>query len=120
MNKLLAESLVDFNELSVPAQGGLLSNQNLKVGDIISTVYKTYIFYAAGIALLVYLIIGGFQLMLSKGDPKATQAAQSKITNALIGFVIIFLAFVIVQLFGQLFGLQDTSFGKVFGILGTN
>lgn len=116
MNKLLAESLVDFNKLSVPAKGGLLSNQNLKVGDIISAIYKTYIFYAAGLALLVYLVIGGLQLMLSKGDPKAAQAAQAKITNALIGFVIVFLAFIIVQLFGQLFGLGNTSFGQVFGV----
>jgi hypothetical protein len=74
-----------------------------------------YIFGAAGIALLIYLVLGGLQMMTSSGDPKAMQGAQAKITNALIGFVIIIIAFFIVQLFGQLFGLQNTPFGQIFG-----
>ncbi len=84
------------------------------IGKLIS-ILLPYIFGAAGIALLVYLVIGGLQMMLSRGDPKAMQSAQAKITNALIGFVIIIFAFFIVQIFGQLFNLQNTLFGKVFG-----
>lgn len=72
-----------------------------------------YVFGAAGIALLIYLVLGGISLMLSKGDPKAIQSAQAKITNALIGFVIVAVAFFVVQLFGQLLGL--TAFGQIFG-----
>lgn len=72
-----------------------------------------YVFGAAGIALLIYLVLGGFQLMLSKGDPKAIQSAQSKITNALIGFVIIILAVAIVQIVGGIFNI--TQFGDIFG-----
>ncbi len=88
---------------------------NTTLGEIIGTVLP-YIFGAAGIALLIYLIIGGFQFMLSRGDPKAAQAAQAKITNAVIGFVIVIVAFTIVQLFGQLFGLESTLFGQIFGV----
>ncbi len=115
MNKLLTQ--VNFDKLQVPAEGGLIGNANsgsLKFGDIIGQIFSTYIFYAAGIALLIYLIIGGFQFMLSRGDPKATQAAQARISNAVIGFIIIFLAFIIVQLVGQLFGLSGTIFGEIF------
>lgn len=116
MTNLLAQ--IDFSKISIPsAQKGLIdiNSPNLKVGDIISAILKTYIFYAAGIALLIYLIIGGFQMMLSRGDPKAMQGAQAKITNALIGFVIIIIAFFVVQLLGQLLGIQDTTFGQIFG-----
>jgi hypothetical protein len=74
-----------------------------------------YIFGAAGIALLIYLILGGFQMMLSQGDPKAMQSAQGKITNAVIGFIIIIIAFFIIQLLSQLLGLEGTNFGKIFG-----
>ena len=74
-----------------------------------------YIFGAAAIALLVYLVLGGLQMMTSQGEPKAMQSAQAKITNAVIGFVIIIIAFFIVQLIGQLFGLQGTLFGVMFG-----
>lgn len=73
-----------------------------------------YVFGAAGIALLIYLVLGGFQLMTSRGDPKAAQGAQAKITNAIIGFVIVIFAFFIVQIFSQVFGLDNTSFGLIF------
>lgn len=77
-------------------------------------VVLPYIFGAAGLALLVYMVLGGLQLMTSRGDPKAAQAAQAKITNAVIGFVIIILAFFIVQIFGQVFGIENTLFGQIF------
>jgi len=115
MNKLLAQ--FDLNKIKVPTTtNGLIdiNNPTLSIGDIIGAIFSTYIFYAAGIALLIYLIIGGFQFMLSRGDPKAMQAAQAKITNAIIGFIIVFLAFLIVQLVGQLLGLENTLFVKIF------
>ncbi len=44
--------------------------------------------------------------MTSGGDPKAVQSAKSKITNALIGFVIVFAAYWIVQLIASILGLE--------------
>jgi len=88
---------------------------NVKIGTIISGILP-YVFGAAGLALLVYLIMGGFQMMTSRGDPKAMQAAQGKITNAVIGFVIVLLAFTIIQLVGQILGLGGTNFGLIFGL----
>jgi len=71
------------------------------------------IFFFAGFALLIYLILGGIQMMTSAGSPDAAAAGKSKITNALIGFVIIFTAFWIVQILGSVFGLPGitTTFG---------
>ncbi|HKC04998.1 MAG TPA: hypothetical protein VKC54_03940 [Patescibacteria group bacterium] len=82
------------------------------IGGIISALLP-YIFSAAGIALLIYLILGGFQLMTSRGDPKAMQAAQGKITNAILGFVVVIISFALVRLLGQLFGIN--AFSQVFG-----
>lgn len=82
------------------------------LGELISSVLP-YIFGAAGIALLIYLVIGGFQMMLSRGDPKAIQSAQAKITSALIGFIIVIIAYLLVQLLGQLLGID--AFREVFG-----
>jgi hypothetical protein len=116
MTNLLAQ--IDFTQIKVPTTKiGLvdINDPTLTLGGIIGTIFKTYIFYAAGIALLVYMIIGGFQLMFSRGDAKAMQGAQAKITNAAIGFVIVIVAFFIVQLVGQLLGIQGTAFGTIFG-----
>ncbi len=76
------------------------------IGDVISTALK-FVFPAAGILLLVYLIAAGFSLMTSAGDPKAVAAAKGRITSALIGFIIIFAAYWIVQIVGIILGLGD-------------
>src|SRR5258708_5779655 len=81
------------------------------IGSIIAAIVP-WIFTIAGMLLLIYLIFGGLQLMLSAGEPKAAQAAKSHITNALIGFIIIFVAFWIVQLFGIILGLK--GIGAIF------
>lgn len=100
--------MVNFDQLNQKI--GL--NQNLNnLGAIINTVIP-YLFGAAGLLLLLYLIWGGFSYMLSQGDPKAAESAKQKITNALIGFVIIFVAYWLVQLLGMILGV--TQFQEVF------
>ncbi|QQG41882.1 MAG: hypothetical protein HYV90_01055 [Candidatus Woesebacteria bacterium] len=81
------------------------------MGTLISKILP-FVFGAAGIALLIYLVMGGFQMMTSRGDPKAMQGAQGKITNALLGFVIIAVAYLFVKIIGQVFGI--TAFSGIF------
>lgn len=81
-------------------------------GDIINAILP-YVFAFAGIGLLVFLMIGGLQMMTAKGDPKAIEGAQAKITSALIGFLIIIVSYVLVQLLTKVLGLG--SLGGVFG-----
>lgn len=74
------------------------------IGDIINALVP-YIFALAGLALLFILIWGGFELMTSAGDPKKMEAAKGKLTNAVIGFIIIFVAYWLVQILEVIFGL---------------
>jgi hypothetical protein len=106
--KLLAQ--VDFTNLS-----GLRGPNNsyvtyplVKLAAIVESAVP-FIFTFAAMLLLVYLIFGGLQLMLSRGDPKATQGAKSHISNALIGFVIVFISYWVVQLFGLILGLNGIA-----------
>ncbi len=69
-------------------------------------VILPYIFAAAGIILVFNLISAGFRLMTSSGDPKATGAAQAKITTSLIGILVIFVSFWVVKLILQFFGIN--------------
>ncbi|MBU0570374.1 pilin [Patescibacteria group bacterium] len=101
-------SVVDWSDLeSVATPGFPAGSTNL--GHIINRAIP-YIFAIAGFLLLIFLIIGGFGYMTSGGDPKTMAAAQQKITNALIGFVIIFLAYWIVVLIGRLLGIPASRF----------
>ena len=100
---------IDFEAL----QGS--SNPKLEfetLGDVVSNLVPT-IFLLAGIALLLYLIAGGLQLMTSRGDPKAVEAAKGKITNGLVGIVIIFASFWIIQILGQILGIEALT--NLFG-----
>lgn len=75
------------------------------IGDIVSA-FLPYIYSIAGIALLLMLLAGGFQLMTSGGDPKGVEAGKQKITNALIGIIIVFASFWIVQVVGRILGIE--------------
>lgn len=83
------------------------------LGDFISQIVP-YIFYFAGGALLIYFLIGGFNLMLAGGDPKKMESGKKTITNAIIGFVVIFVAYWIVQLIGAIFGIEGIK--NAFGV----
>ena len=91
---------------AIKSAAGLGAAYPKDVGSIMGTALK-FIFPGAGILLLIYLIFGGFSLMTSSGDPKAISAAKGKITSALIGFVIVFAAYWIVQITGLILGLGD-------------
>ena len=81
------------------------------LGVIISALLN-YIFPIAGIFLLLYLIYGGFLWMVSSGIPQTIQAARTIVTNALLGFAIIFAAYWLVRIVGTILGL--TQFGGIF------
>lgn len=101
----MSEQAIDFDKLKQAA--GLFNYKYpTNIGMLISTALKL-VFPAAGILLLFYLVLGGFSLMTSGGDPKAMQAAKGRITSALIGFVIVFAAYWIVQIVGIILGLTD-------------
>lgn len=100
---------LDFSSLesvSVPKFAGG------SIGNIVSELLK-YLFPFAGLLLLLYLLFGGFSLMTSGGDPKAVQSAKGKITNALIGFIIVFAAYWIVQIIGTILGIEAIT--EIFG-----
>jgi hypothetical protein len=90
---------------------GLNTTTFTDIGSVVNALLP-YIFYGSGIALLIYLVFGGIQLMLSQGEPKAMEGAKNKITGAVIGFVIIFVAYWLVLLIGKLLGI--TVIGTIF------
>lgn len=75
------------------------------LGDIVSGLLP-YIFFFAGFALLLYLIYGGYMLLTSAGDSKKIAGAKGVLTNAIIGFVVIFVAFWLVQIIAIILGLD--------------
>lgn len=71
-----------------------------------------YVFVLSGIALLIVILSAGFTLLTSAGDAKAMEKGKKGLTNGIIGFVIIFVAYWLVQIAGIVFGIEEI--GKIF------
>ncbi len=59
------------------------------------------------------LVIGGIQYAMSGGDKAQAQAAKDRITNALIGIVVVASAFAIKALITSVFGIKIGEFSIV-------
>ncbi|MFA4827266.1 MAG: hypothetical protein WC596_03415 [Candidatus Shapirobacteria bacterium] len=76
-------------------------------GAFISLLLKN-VFTLAGLILLALLVFGGLTFVIGagSGDPKKADQAKSTITNSLIGFLIIFVSFFIIQIIEVITGLS--------------
>jgi len=77
----------------------------------IVNVFVTPILTIAGIALFLFIVVSGFKFMTSGDDPKAKDSAKGQLTSAIIGFVIIFSAYWIVQIVASIFGIETQILG---------
>lgn len=64
-----------------------------------------YIFAISGLLLFAYLVWGGFDFLTAMGDEKKAEAARGKITYAILGFIIVFAAYWLVQIADTIFKL---------------
>ena len=60
----------------------------------------------AGLVALIIIIIAGFQMARSGGDPKQLDTARKTITYAIIGLLVVFFSFLIVQLISLFTGVD--------------
>jgi len=75
------------------------------IGSIINKLMP-YILVIAGLSLLIMLISGGITLMTAGGNPGKSKAGYGKITAGLVGFMIIFVAYFVVQIVQVIFGVS--------------
>ena len=101
MNKLFSQTL---NLNGTEIKGPLTNNINT-LGDLISQILK-FLMPMAGIVLLFVLIWGGYDFMMSQGNPERIKGAQAKITSGLIGFFLLIASYLIVRVISAIFGLN--------------
>lgn len=63
-------------------------------------------FVLAGIILFILLVFGGITYIINSGNPEEMQKGQSALTSALLGFIIVFTAYWIVQIFQFITGVN--------------
>ena len=63
-------------------------------------------FIIGAVVFFFMLIIGAIQWISSGGDKQAVETARGRISNALIGLIILFMVFAILQLISVFFNVQ--------------
>jgi len=107
--------MIDFDDLinrTLPRFSSTNYPAGATVGDVISALLP-YIFGIAGFLILLYTVMGGYQIMNSRGDPKAMAQGRDKLTYAVVGFVIMAVSYWILQLVGQILNIQQIT--NIFG-----
>ena len=79
-----------------------------KLGDFVSNALVLS-FGIAVLIVLVMLVWGAFEWVVSGGDKEAVGKARNRIINALIGLAVLAIAFAVARLFGQFIGLDITN-----------
>lgn len=88
-----------------PGQGFTVPLETLTFGQVIGAAIVLILIIAA-IVFFFMLVIGGVRWISSGGDKTATEAARNQITAALVGLVIVFAAWAILQLIQVFFGID--------------
>lgn len=101
MKYLIAQKII-INKQEI--EGPLKDIKTL--ADLINIIVR-FVYPFAGILLFIYLAWGGYNYLLSGGNPEKVKTGQGKITSAFIGFVLLFLTYVLVQIIVRVFGLQN-------------
>ena len=99
-------------QLPTPKEGTEVINgvATIKGFEWIFRNVVTSIIGFAGIALFLLLLVGGFKYLTSGGNPEGVASAQKTITYALIGIVIIALAYLILLTIQVFTGAEITVF----------
>lgn len=94
----LVYSLPAFAAVVVCPSGplGVLCENSRDIGASIGKLVG-FAFIVASIIALVYLIYGGIKWMVSGGDKSAVEEARNHVVSALLGLVIVFLSYFVIN-----------------------
>ena len=93
------------------AQTGLVPSEfqgNTDILQIVRAVIR-FILLIAFVLAFIFLLLGGLRWITAGGDEKSVAGARGMITAALIGLVIVLLAFAIIKLVETFFGVTIIS-----------
>src|SRR5258708_20626175 len=91
------------------ASSGFSRLCSLPVGQVIGSLIALAFIIAALIAL-AFLVYGGIRWITSGGDKNNVEAARGQIIAAVVGLVVIFFSYVIINIVLNFFGISISNF----------
>lgn len=105
LNLLYSTAVLAAEEINLKPTGDFSKLGDLTIGGIVSGLIRLILVVAALVFFFI-LVIGGIRWIISGGDKAQTEAARNQITAALVGLVIVFAAWAIIQLINTFFGID--------------
>ena len=103
---IIAQSVANKNPIGNIGTQPAVANWPFKnIGPFIGNIIIAGMVFAGLVAFLM-LIFGGVQYITSAGDKAQTEVARDKMTNALIGLVIVIGSYGIIKLIEAFFGVN--------------
>lgn len=100
--KNLALKIPGFEPTIAPPQGLAQTFPNATLGEFISRLFTVVLFLAS--ALMFYWLVWGiFHYLFSGGDKEGLGKARSRMTWAIVGFIIIIISFALSQYLETIF-----------------
>jgi len=87
---------------------GPLSGIN-SLADVINKLLQFLIPFGA-IILFFVLVWGGYDYIISRGDPEKIKTARAKFTTGIIGFILLIASYAVVRVLAEVFGLGKGIF----------
>lgn len=86
-------------------QGDSASNTYSNAGDLLNNILPN-VYVAAGIVIFFMFILGGFKVISSASDSHKMEEGKKTITFAIMGLLVVFASYWIIQLIQVVTGLQ--------------
>jgi type IV secretory pathway VirB2 component (pilin) len=95
---VLAAPLFALAQPSVvlPADPGLPGTADQDIETIVFNIIQAWLLPIAGIIAVLFIIIGGFQYILSGANEDLAKQGRTTLRNAVVGLIIILVSYVIV------------------------
>lgn len=91
------------NPVLAPSEGQYANVEANPLGGLVARLWWTIVL-VGGLALLIFLIWGGVDLLSSEGDQEKYKNAKNKLTHALMGMGLLAASYAIVKLLHAVFG----------------
>jgi len=110
--KLLAQNNINLNTGARGANlpGSNIANEQSRFGSFFGGLMGAIMVVAAILALM-YLLWGGLEWITSGGDKSKVETARNKITQAIVGLIVLAAATAIFVLLQQFLGICVLNFG---------
>ncbi len=95
---------------------GPLLNPNTKqpiqsLSEVINII-TSFVVPLAVIVLFFVLVWGGYDFLLSRGNAEKIKTARAKLTAGVVGFVLLIMSYLIVNIVSYMFGIGGGLFGR--------